>query len=38
MAIATKHEQTKFWQVPEADNLELLRATYIRHHFSRHIH
>ncbi|MCD8490372.1 MAG: AraC family transcriptional regulator [Desertifilum sp.] len=38
MVIATKQEQTKFWQVPEADNLELLRATYIRHHFSRHIH
>lgn len=31
-------ETVKFWQVPEVDNLELLRATYIRHSFARHTH
>ena len=31
-------ETVKFWQVPEADDLELLRATYIRHSFARHTH
>jgi AraC-like DNA-binding protein len=31
-------ERAKFWRQPEFGNLELLRATYITHAFSRHIH
>jgi hypothetical protein len=39
MRIAAMTQETvKFWQVPEADDLELLRATYIRHSFARHTH
>lgn len=34
----TKVEQTKFWRDPDLDNLELLRATYITHAFTRHTH
>lgn len=31
-------EQVKFWHAHELDNLELLRAKYITHAFTRHIH
>lgn len=31
-------ERAKFWCDRSLDNLELLRATYIEHIFSRHIH
>ncbi len=31
-------DQTKFWQVPELGNLEVLHATYRRHAFERHAH
>lgn len=31
-------EKSKFWCDRDLDNLELLRATYISHTFSRHIH
>lgn len=31
-------EQVKFWRDPALGNLELLRATYVTHSFSRHIH
>lgn len=31
-------EQAKFWQAPEFQQLELLRATYVTHTFARHIH
>ena len=31
-------EQTKFWQAGDIGDLDLLRATYITHTFSRHTH
>ncbi len=31
-------EQTKFWRDPNLGNLELLRATYVTHAFTRHTH
>lgn len=31
-------EQTKFWHAQDIGNLELLRATYITHAFTRHTH
>lgn len=31
-------EQVKFWCDPALNNLELLRATYVTHSFSRHTH
>ena len=31
-------EQAKFWRAQDVGNLELLRATYINHSFSRHTH
>ncbi len=31
-------EQTKFWQAQDIGQVELLRATYITHSFSRHVH
>ena len=31
-------EETKFWRDPVLDNLEMLRATYVTHTFSRHTH
>jgi AraC-like DNA-binding protein len=34
----TPHEEVKFWRDPDLDNLELLRATYITHTFSPHVH
>lgn len=38
-AIASQpKEQVKFWRDPALRNLEMLRATYIRHSFSRHAH
>ena len=32
------HEEARFWCDRSLDNLELLRATYIEHTFSRHTH
>ena len=31
-------EQTKFWLAQDVGNVELLRATYITHSFTRHVH
>lgn len=31
-------EQTKFWRDPSLGDVELLRATYVTHSFSRHTH
>ena len=31
-------ERAKFWRDPALDNLEMLRATYVTHTFSRHTH
>jgi len=31
-------EQARIWRIPELPGLELMRATYIRHRFSRHSH
>lgn len=31
-------EQTKFWRIPQYDNMELLHATYVTHVFPRHFH
>ncbi|QPC84311.1 AraC family transcriptional regulator [Phototrophicus methaneseepsis] len=31
-------EQTKFWRMPQYDNMELLHATFITHAFTRHYH
>lgn len=31
-------EKAKFWREPALDNLEMLRATYVTHTFSRHTH
>ena len=33
-----RKETTKFWQAPDLGDVDLLRATYITHTFSRHIH
>ncbi len=38
MALITQHEQVKFWRDLHLENLELLRATYITHSFSPHVH
>jgi AraC-like DNA-binding protein len=38
MNAALNREQTKYWQAPDLGNLELLRATYITHAFTRHTH
>lgn len=38
MAYTKRTEKTKFWRAPEFDNMELLKATYITHAFSKHIH
>ena len=35
---AKLQEQVKFWQAPDLGKLDLLRATYFTHTFSRHIH
>jgi AraC-like DNA-binding protein len=34
----TVQEEVKFWRDPDLDNLELLRATYVTHSFSPHVH
>jgi len=34
----TVQEEVKFWCDPALDNLELLRATYVTHAFSPHVH
>jgi AraC-like DNA-binding protein len=31
-------EQAKYWHVAEFDHLELLKATFVKHTFARHIH
>ncbi|MBI4780252.1 MAG: AraC family transcriptional regulator [Oscillatoriophycideae cyanobacterium NC_groundwater_1537_Pr4_S-0.65um_50_18] len=31
-------EQVKFWRDPALNNIEMLRATYVTHSFSRHTH
>ena len=36
--IHNHHDQVKFWRDPHLDNLELLRATYVTHTFSPHVH
>ena len=36
--MSTIQEETKFWRDPVLDNLEMLRATYVTHTFSRHTH
>jgi AraC-like DNA-binding protein len=36
--ISGLQEQTKFWQAQDLGKLDLLRATYITHSFSRHVH
>lgn len=33
-----RRETATFWRAPEVDGLELLRATYVTHAFSRHMH
>ena len=33
-----KKEQSRLWQIPGIDGVELMRATYIDHVFSRHVH
>lgn len=38
MSMSTKKEHTKFWQAQDLGKLDLLRATYITHAFSRHTH
>jgi len=38
MKTPTLQEQTKFWQAQDLGKLDLLRATYITHSFSRHVH
>lgn len=38
MRVESTGEQTKFWLAEDVSNLELLRATYITHAFSRHVH
>lgn len=32
------YQNTKFWLIPEFNNLELFRAKAIRHHYARHSH
>jgi AraC-like DNA-binding protein len=34
----TAQESAKFWRDPALDNLEMLRAIYVTHSFSRHTH
>ncbi|MBD1851943.1 AraC family transcriptional regulator [Leptolyngbya sp. FACHB-711] len=34
----TAQETVKFWRDPALENLEMLRATYVTHTFSRHTH
>lgn len=38
MVIFIQNEKVKFWRDPYLDQLELLRATYITHTFSPHVH
>ncbi|MFZ5643409.1 MAG: AraC family ligand binding domain-containing protein [Bacillota bacterium] len=38
MPVREAKEKTKFWHAGDLGNLELLRATYITHSFSPHIH
>ena len=38
MITDAKHENVKFWRDLQLDNLELLRATYVTHTFSPHVH
>jgi len=38
MTTDTNHENVKFWRDLHLDNLELLRATYVTHTFSPHVH
>ncbi len=38
MKDAAISEQARFWRAPDLGNLELLRATYIKHSFARHAH
>ncbi len=35
---APSEERAKFWREPVLNNLEMLRATYVTHTFSRHTH
>ncbi len=38
MNAAHSEERAKFWRDPVLNNLEMLRATYVTHTFSRHTH
>ncbi|MGJ3253336.1 MAG: AraC family ligand binding domain-containing protein [Elainellaceae cyanobacterium] len=38
MKCISPDEQAKLWRDPIIQNLELLRATYVTHSFSRHVH
>lgn len=38
MAPHKLREQTKFWPAPDIGDMELLKATYITHTFSKHVH
>jgi AraC-like DNA-binding protein len=38
MTVITQNENVKFWRDLHLNNLELLRATYITHTFSPHVH
>ena len=38
MITEAQHEKVKFWRDLQLDNLELLRATYVTHTFSPHVH
>lgn len=38
MAAPTKKEKVKFWQAQDIGGVDLLRATYFTHAFSRHVH
>jgi AraC-like DNA-binding protein len=38
MTAMTQQEQIKFWRDLHLENLELLRATYVTHTFSPHVH
>ena len=38
MKYQSHQEQVKFWLAQDLNNLELLRANYISHTFSRHTH
>lgn len=38
MTAQRSQETAKFWHDPTLQNLEMLRATYVTHTFSRHTH